>query len=394
MKLHLWGIDFRRHYSNLQRHLYLPLPKRVEALKSLMGLGFSDLIYLATCHRIEFFTTGSDNFEDLKPLWLKLLQFFHLDEETYYQGYCFEGKSALRHLLKVASSLESLTVGESQILGQLKDAYFFSKKNDIPVSREMDMNFRLAFETAKRIRSETEVSRRPVSLVSLGIERIQKLESTFPVSRVAVVGRGEMSQRFIEWLRKERPHVSVTWVNRTLSFIESHPLAGDVDCQSLESFLKADWNYSHIFTATASESVLFTKEILKEKVRRPCLFIDFAEPVDIEPNSVESPSAIIHIFDLKEEASRNRKEREKASREAEKIISTAMKAYFLSRKEAPVLKRFQELEPLFFDSFQKSVFSSSLELDTLVKKTVHFSREHVRTILRETADLDEPGLLG
>ena len=86
--------------------LCLPQDKREAMLRGLLELGFPDLVYLSTCNRIEFYTTGKNFFSDTRPLWLKLLHHLGLNEEDFYRGYQLEGKSALRHLLRVAASLE------------------------------------------------------------------------------------------------------------------------------------------------------------------------------------------------------------------------------------------------------------------------------------------------
>ena len=98
---------------------------------------------------------------DTHRQWLGLIEQFGLADTDYYRGYHFEGKSAIRHLLKVACSLESLVIGEPQILGQLKEAYEWTKNSDLPLTSDLERALQLANQTAKRVRSENASKGKP-----------------------------------------------------------------------------------------------------------------------------------------------------------------------------------------------------------------------------------------
>ena len=106
----------------MRQKLYLDPGLRDEKLRALAKYGFQDLIYIYTCNRVEFYTTAPNYYTDTRSQWMQLLAHFGLGEEAFFRGYHLEGKSAVRHLLRVATSLESLVLGEAQILGQLKEA--------------------------------------------------------------------------------------------------------------------------------------------------------------------------------------------------------------------------------------------------------------------------------
>ena len=132
------------------------------------------MVYLSTCNRVEFYTTAKDHFQDTRSLWLACLAQFGLTEEDYYKGYHVEGKSAVRHLMRVASSLESLVIGEPQILGQLKEALNWTKEQGFPVDPSLEKTFNIAFETAKRVRSTTSIGEKPVSVATLGLQHLHE----------------------------------------------------------------------------------------------------------------------------------------------------------------------------------------------------------------------------
>lgn len=395
MKIHLWGTDFRRSTGDFRRKLCLPVEQRAAKMRQLLALGFHDLVYLWTCNRIEFYTTAENHFVDLKPLWKKMLATLDLPEEAYYQGYHLEGKSALRHLVRVASSLESLVVGEPQILGQLKESVQWTKENHFPLDPSLDRMFQFAFEAAKRVRTETKIAEKPVSVASLGLRYFEECEPVLPAKKVVVVGRGPISQTVVQWFRKNRPQVPVHWVNRRRELIAdlARGISPEVTTQSLGDFLRAPGSFSHLFTATSSLEPVFTKNFLNAIPQHALLF-DFGEPHDVEKADCDC-AKVIHLEDLAEEACRNGLDRAGAVKEAEALIEQVLKDYILARKQAPILKEFSRIEAnieqLLIETFRliENDFPETLHTDLkklaekLVKKNFHHSREHLRLVLRE-----------
>ncbi len=398
MRIHVWGTDFRRGSADVRRRLYLEPEKRESVLKELLNHGFSDIVYLATCNRIEFYTTAKDPFCDTRSLWTALLQQFGLGADCFYEGYHLEGKAALRHLMRVASSLESLVVGEPQILGQLKDALGYSKKIGIPVDASLERSFQLAFETAKRVRTETTICEKPVSVATLGLRYLQSHEGELPVERAVVVGRSPISVLVVQWLLKNRPQCPIVWVNRNPELLRSIPEASQVQIASLKSFLLDPPQFSHLFTATSSPHPLFNESFFQSLPREKRLVFDFAEPADIGTLPSDSGVRVIKLEDLKEEALQNTKSRATGVLQAEGIIEDQLKNYFLQQKEAPLLKDFNEVEPSFYSGLAEALIAVQKELppethtkvkrwaEALVKRNLHLSREHLRSVLRKVTD--------
>jgi glutamyl-tRNA reductase len=404
MKIHLWGTDFRRSSGDFRKRLCLPAEERESRMKELLALGFSDLVYLWTCNRVEFYTTAPDHFVDTKRLWMKLLQALGLPEDAYYQGYHFEGKAALRHVTRVASSLESLVVGEPQILGQLKESVAWSKRHGIPIESSLDRAFQLAFETAKRVRTETRIAERPVSVASLGLRHFEQKEKELPAKRIVVVGRGVISQGIVEWFGKNRPEVPILWVNRRPELLPvvlenlSHGAKENIEIGSLNQFLESPGEFTHLFTATGSLEPIFTRSFIETR-SKACLLFDFGEPPDIEKIS-SCHVRIIGLEDLRAEAEENSLLRKEAIEAAERIVEDSLKTYFLEQKEAPILKEFSRVEEtlselleetfLFIENeFPQELHSPLKKMaEKLVKKHLHHSREHLRLILRDVSQSD------
>lgn len=381
----------------MRAKLFCSPETREQTMRDLLALGFSDLVYLYTCNRIEFFTTADDYFTDTRALWVKVLERLGLPAEAYYQGYHLEGKSALRHLLRVACSLESLVVGEPQILGQLKDALRWNKERGLPVAPSLERCFNLAFETAKQVRSETQLAEKPVSVATLGLQHLQLLESRYPLKRVAIVGRSPISVLVVQWLKKNRPEIPALWANRTLETLKALPESEGVELVSLSDFMSTPRSFSHMFTATASSEPLFGSSFFERRSAEKPLVFDFAEPPDVAPEA-KGLVELIHLEDLKEEARVNAEFRAAAVVEAEVIIDAALKSYCLAQKEAPLLKDFSQVEPQFLVELEASWETLQKEIpaewqpklrrwaEKLVKKNLHVSREHLRSLLRNITE--------
>lgn len=389
MRVHIWGTDFRRSSSETRNHLFIPSENRPSQISQWLSLGFENLIYLHTCNRIELYTTTLDPFRDTRKLWISWLVKQGLSPDLYYEGYHFEGKAAVRHLLRVASSLESLVVGEPQILGQLKEAFRLSLEQKF--LGDLERMMKLAFEVAKQIRTETRIAERPVSIGSLGMLRMKQREKEIPIRGVIVVGRGEICQSIIQWFQKNRASAPVTWVNRTVETISQLPLSKGVECMSLEKFLKHPSDFSHLFTATASPTPIFDASFFKQLPFSRRLVFDFAEPADVDLNSAP-PIEIVRLNDLRIEAQQNTLARELAISEAEILIDMAVKEFTLSQKEAPILRQFSELETLAQKELEAALNQPPLvENQTLlnhwatklVKRNIHVTREYIRSVLRE-----------
>lgn len=383
----------------MRQRLFLPAERRAEWLRSLKALGFEDLVYLHTCNRVEFFTTGRDFFTDSRPLWQALLAHLGLEPEDFYRGYHFEGKSAVRHTLRVACSLESMVVGEPQILGQLKEAVKFSQENGLGPSRALARVFDFVFATAKAVRTETAIGEKPVSVASLALRQMIRDESLVPLKSVVLVGRSPMVQVALQWLRKNRPDVPVRWVNRNLDKIRALPGAESTKLETLADFLARPGDFSHLFTATASQEPLFNRGFFDALPPGQRRVFDLAEPADVAPEAYTSPRAtVVSISDLSEEARSNATQRQESIDSAQRMVDEALRAFVLAQKESPWLRDFSAVESRLGEDLASALeqlpggLSPELKdrvahwAKKLQQKNLHASREHLRTMLRKFAD--------
>lgn len=395
MKIHLWGTDFRRSSAEMRKLLALSPETRAQKLKELVALGFEDLVYLATCNRVEFYTTIPDYFSDSRPLWFKLLSALGLPEDSFFKGYHLEGKSAVRHLMRVASSLESLVVGESQILGQLKEALQFTQKANLPVHSALERTFHLAFETAKKVRTETSLGEKSVSVVSLGLNQIREYSGT--IQQAVVVGRGSTSIAVINWLKKNQPDTPILWVNRNVEVLDQFAEGMGLNKMALDAFIHSPPKFSHMFTATSSVETLFSQNFFERLSQDKKVVFDFAQPADVGVVELKHVQ-IFRLEHLQAEAKRNRELRAESVKQAERIIEEALRLHLLQQKETPVIRDFSQIEAIFEEELIQAFYlierdfpaeyHSSLKklAEGIFRKNLHLSREHLRTVLRKVAD--------
>lgn len=383
----------------MRQRLFFPVERRAEALRELRALGFDDLVYLHTCNRVEFYTTGRDFFTDSRPLWQALLRHVGLDDDDFYRGYHFEGKSAVRHVLRVACSLESLVVGEPQILGQLKDAIRFSQEHGLGPARPVRRVFDFVFSTAKAVRTETAIGEKPVSVASLALRQAIRDEALVPLRSVVLVGRSPMVQVVLQWLAKHRPSVPVRWVNRDPDKLRALPGAEHARLEPLAEFLARPGDFSHLFTATASLEPLFHRAFFDALPPGQRRVFDLAEPADVNADAYASPRAtVVSIADLSEEARGNVSQRQASIERAQRMVDEALRTFVLSQKESPWLREFSAVESQLGNDLAEALEALPAGLSPELKdriavwarklqqKNLHVSREHLRTMLRKFAE--------
>lgn len=406
MEIHVWGTDFRRTQSSHRAKIFFPVEQREPRLRELLALGFGDLFYLHTCNRVEFYTTVTDPFQDTRKLWKQALGQITGDPDTFYQGYYLEGKSALRHLLRVSCSLESFVIGESQILGQLKEVHQWTKDAGLPLGRTLERSLTLAYQTAKKVRAETTLGERSVSVAGLAVRYLQRLEKESPLRKMVLVGRSPIVLWILRWILKNRPGCELLWVNRTLATLEGYEESRQVPLMSLDSFLDRPSEFSHLVTATSSAEPIFDNRFFRKLKEENRVVLDLAEPPDV---CAEGLDEVVHLYRLEsfvEEAKANEGLRTCEIEKAEELIGKALGEYYLETKETPVLKEFSAVGAVFQRLFEErwedledtlpETLQESIKVwgQKLVNQNLHFSKEHLRAVLRETAfskpDVSDP----
>ena len=284
---------------------------------------------LSTCNRTELFLAIDGNFELDLVGWLA--GFHDVDPDMLVPHvYQFKDLQAAKHMIRVASGLDSLVLGEPQILGQFKDAIRIAR-NALTCGTELEQAFSRVLSIAKRVRTETAIGRNPVSVAYTSVNLANHIFSDLSLCKVKLVGAGETIQLVAEHLIGQGVR-EIDVVNRTLA--NAKTLAASIDgfAWSLDELGERIQHADIVITSTGAPVPVIGKGIVEraQKVRRhkPMLMIDLAVPRDIEPEVGEIESVYLYtVDDLKGVIEKGLEHRQEAARHAERLIDSALDSW-------------------------------------------------------------------
>ena len=283
--------------------------------------GLEEIVVLSTCNRTELITSGQHSMDSLAQ-WLGTRSAIDLDTLSGH-GYRLEETEAVRHVFRVAAGLDSMVLGEPQILGQVKQAFSDAETAEAvgPTLRRL---FQKANEAAKRARSQTSIGRNPVSFAFAGVRLAEQIFEDVTQQTALLIGAGEMIDLFAAHL-KARGLRRLLFCNRTAARAEklAHRHAGaSVPFSELEAYLP---DADLLISCTGSPTPIVTraalKQALKRRRRRPVCALDIAVPRDIEPAAGSLDDVYLYaVDDLQAIIDRNQQARRDAAEEAEDLI--------------------------------------------------------------------------
>ena len=284
---------------------------------------------LSTCNRTELFLAIDGNLELDFVGWLA--RFHDVDPDMLVPHiYRFKDLQAAKHMIRVASGLDSLVLGEPQILGQFKDAIRIAR-NALTCGTELEQAFSRVLSIAKRVRTETAIGRNPVSVAYTSVNLANHIFSDLSLCKVKLVGAGETIQLVAEHLIGQGVR-EIDVVNRTLA--NAKTLAASIDgfAWSLDELGERIQHADIVITSTGAPIPVIGKGIVEraQKVRRhkPMLMIDLAVPRDIEPEVGEIESVYLYtVDDLKGVIEKGLEHRQEAARHAERLIDSALDSW-------------------------------------------------------------------
>jgi len=300
---------------------------RLTDLKSKLGL--DELMFLSTCNRVEFVfcTEKAIDFQFLIEFFNTLYPQFTRDEIGHFahRGDIFNGINAIEHMLAVASSIDSMVVGEREIITQVRHAFETSKKFDL-TGDFIRLVMRHTIETAKRVYTETSIATKPVSVVSLAYHKLRDMNIPLD-ARIMIIGAGVTNTNMSRFLKKHGFKKFVVF-NRTLSKAEA--LAKDLSGTALplQELSTYQGGFDVIIACTGADTHLITPEIYAtllggDEGRK--VVIDIALPQDLDPQIVTDHNVThISVDVLQKISNENLKERSKEIQHVEEIIAEAL----------------------------------------------------------------------
>ena len=306
------------------------IPAALAELRSLPGV--REVALLSTCNRTELYAAAQD--DAVLADWLAAHPGAE-DAAADAQGlhaylYRHAGDEAARHLFRVACGLDSMVLGEPQILGQVKQAWAMARESGA-LGGELDRLFQHAFVTAKRARTETRIGSSPVSVASLAVRLAQESFARPDDSVVLLIGAGEtieLTARHLAQARVKRLLIANRTYRHAQELAERHgAVALPLDELERHLFL-ADV----VFSATASQVPVLTRRQIEQALalrkRRPMLLMDLAVPRDIEPEVAGLEDAFLYtVDDLDRVVEQNRRSRGDAAQQAETIVDLQVGRY-------------------------------------------------------------------
>lgn len=326
MNIVVVGLSHKTAPVDIREKVSFPENRIPEALGKIINRdGIAEGVILSTCNRVELITIASHITEGIEELKSFLSDYHGLPLESFCNHlYCHTSEEAIKHIFRVAASLDSMVVGEPQILGQMKDAYQQALDHN---STGIILNklFRKTFSVAKRVRTETKIAASAVSISYAAVELAKKIFGKLEDKKVMLIGAGEMcelaARHFVESGIKE-----ILVANRTYERAEklAHEFSGKpilfeniaMDLDKVDIVLSSTGSPNYVIHTSQ------VKAALKARKNRYMFFIDIAVPRDIDPEINDLSNAYLYdIDDLQGIIEANKKEREKEAKLAESIVT-------------------------------------------------------------------------
>ena len=300
---------------------------------------------LSTCNRVELLACANGSVPDLLPFLSERAQVPQQELKKYL--YEWREEDAVRHIFRVAASLDSLVVGEPQILGQLKEAYAIGRAQGC-VQSHLDALLNKAFAVAKRVRTETAVGSSTVSIASAAVELAKKIFGSLEGRTVYVVGAGKMNELAMRHLQANGVGATIV-SNRTLERAQRLAEKYNGTAVPFERLYETLPQADIVITSTGAQQPLFCREhgeaFMYARRNRPMFFIDIAVPRDVAPEVNKVDGVFVYdIDDLQQVVASNQADRAREAHRAEQIISDEVERFRERLRELDVVPTIVDLQ--------------------------------------------------
>ncbi len=330
MSLIALGVNHKTAPVDTRERLAFAPGQLTEAVQQLVGVDpVAEAAILSTCNRTEIYSRVDG--AGFQPV-LEWLGGYHgVDpRELARHLYVHEDEDAVRHILRVASGLDSLVLGEPQILGQIKDAYNTARSAQT-LGRRLNQVFQQAFTTAKRVRTDTAIGASPVSVAFAAVSLAKQIFGELDSHKALLIGAGETIELAARHLAGSGIQQMIV-ANRTAE--RAHDLATQFDgyAIALEEIPSHLHEADIVISSTAAPLPILGKgaveKAIRRRKRRPMFMVDIAVPRDIEPQVARLDDVYLYtVDDLEEVIEENLRSRKEAANKAEEIIDNQVVHY-------------------------------------------------------------------
>ena len=391
MRILVIGVNHKTAALDVRERLAFNGERLGDGLMKIRSLpGIHEAVILSTCNRVEAYMVVKNPEESSDTLLFFLSEFHGINYNTLHKSlYILSDENAVRHVFRVASSLDSMVVGEPQILGQLKDAFEFALEQRA-TGMLLNRLMKKAISVAKRVRTETKIAENAVSISFAAAELAKKIFTNLTEKSFMLLGAGEMAELAARHMVSSGVR-EVVVVNRT--YERGCELAREFCGRSAkyEDFHREMIHSDIIICSTGAPSYILRKEemqkVMKERKQRPVFIIDISVPRNIDPEINTLDNVYLYdVDDLQGVVDANMLERKKEAEKAEKIIEHEIGAFskwmssldsvptmIALRNKAEEIKR-EEIERLIIkcpDLGEKELKAIEHMASAIVNKLIH-----------------------
>ena len=336
MAILAYGLNFRTAPIDLRERIAFPADGLAGALKDLIAQlpSIEEAAILSTCNRTELYCAAE--LADYEPVAEWLAAYRHVDAQDIRDAaYAHWDRDAARHLMRVASGLDSLVLGEPQILGQVKDAYDVARQAGT-LGPELNLLSQLTLSVAKRVRTDTDIGKNPISVAFAAVSLAKRIFTDLSRNRALLLGAGDTIELVAQHLQQSGIG-GITIANRTLANAESLAARFGARALQLTEVTRHLAEHDIVIASTGSSLPVLGKgaveAALKQRKYRPMFMVDIAVPRDIEPEVGTLRDVYLYsIDDLAEIVEENLGERRRAAESAEVLIDEGTDQYFREKR--------------------------------------------------------------
>lgn len=370
MTIALWGVNHNTAPVEVRERFSIAPARLAEATRALaLQPEIEEAMILSTCNRVEMLVRSRNGSADLGAFLREHLNIEFAQAERHL--YRHEGNAAVRHLFRVASSLDSMIVGEPQILGQVKEAYATARAVGA-VHSQLNALVTRAFAVAKRVRTETAIGSSAVSVASVAVELAKKIFGSLEGKCVCLVGAGKMSELAARHLVAQGAS-KIMVANRTRTKAERIVAEFAGEAIAFEDLARHADRADIVITSTGAPEPIFRREhgeaFMARRKNRPMFFIDIAVPRDVDAAMGKLDGIFVYdIDDLQSVVKTHVADRHREAERAEAIISDEVEKFF-SRQQA------QEVAP--------TIVSLQEQLENIRRGEIERARGKLGALTRE-----------
>lgn len=330
MTLGIFGINHKTATVEVREKVSFSPEVVVDALHRLKNqVGVSEAAILSTCNRTEIYFSAN---KDVEPALVEWMAHYHQVDKGDLEcaAYLHHDEDACRHIMRVACGLDSLVLGEPQILGQLKSSYSVAREAGCANSTLMKL-FESSFSVAKQVRTETAIGENPVSVAFAAVSLSKHIFSDLSKCNVLLIGAGETIDLVTKHI-KEQGVSKIVVANRTLT--RAQDLAKRFSAQAIMLSDIPDYlpDADIVISSTASQLPILGKGMVERAMKKrryqPVFMADIAVPRDIEPQVADLEDVYLYtVDDLHEVVEENRKSRQKAAEHAEHLVGHGVEKF-------------------------------------------------------------------